>query len=163
MKKRIVKLGVNGFLFVLVTFFMFCNKKKEVFIEKKKFMPYFHTNIDMSKIDNILLIKFKNKKIKDSSNICIKYKFIDTGYETKWRFMLCDSFEVGYDYKIKLIEKNIIHQFLFEKINYDTIRTYKGYRYETKSYLMNGHKYINQQCDYFLISTPAAQRVLDKN
>lgn len=143
------------FILIIILFSYSCNEKlkKEKFIKRSKFMPYLHTDLEMSKIDSIILIKYTQSEIKDSSRICVKNRYIDNGGYKKWRFMLCDSFEVGYNYKIKIVLDNMVYSYNFEKIIYDTINSYEGYRYDTKRYFLNGVKFENQYCDYVLPET----------
>ena len=153
LKKMTLKQLINRIFILIIIFFSFsCNQKLENnnFIKRNKFMPYLHTDLEMSKIDSLILVKYTENEVKDSSRICVKNKYIDNGGHKKWRFMLCDSFEVGYNYKIKIVLNNMVYSYNFEKIVFDTINSFEGYRYDTKSYFLNGVKFENQYCDYVL-------------
>lgn len=145
------KVDIVFILSVFVSVLFSCKEKKEIFIKKRNFfMPYIHTDIEMEDIDSLVLVKYKNKNIIDSSRKCIRNKFLDNGSAAKWRFMLCDSFEVGYNYKLIFDIDKKKQSYLFTNIVYDTVKIYQGIMYDTKSYEINGVKYINSDCTYTL-------------
>lgn len=125
-------------------------KEKKSFKKQTFFMPYLHTNVEITDIDSLVLVKYQNRKIIDSSKVCIKNKYPDEGSATKWRFMLCDSFQAGYDYKLIFTLNKKQHSYLFTNIVYDTIQAYGGFRHDTKSYQLNGTKYFGTDCNYTL-------------
>ena len=130
------KLQNKGWLiFISLTFLIFsCGDKepKLTLKREKSSAPYFHTNLEVAAIDSILFIKYKKDKIIDSTKICIKNVYEDTGYNTKWRFQLCDSLEVGFDFKLIFDINGKKNTYLFSDIEYDTVSVYKGHIYKTK-------------------------------
>lgn len=157
MKRHKVKIMKKTILFMLIlTLFISCKNEGACYEYKilKRFSPYFHTDLQIKELDSIWLMRYESVENKvnliDSSKICIKYKSNDIGYNTRWRFMLCDSLHTDYTYRIVFLIDKKKYSYLLSDIVYDTVKVYKGYIYKTKQYKLNDSIYRNDDCNYIL-------------
>lgn len=147
------------------------NQKREK--ELIEFNPTITTDLDIGKIDSIILEKYYKNKLVNSRWVSFRFKSkIDTTYtvfkKSNYNFTLKESFVQKHDYKFIFIINKVKYKYFLEKIDFDTISNGPNIFYATKSYILNGKKYIMSEAVYYLdiesdINTIPRKAISNKN